>query len=132
MTLTTLLLIALCALLFYLFNELEDAAVRDHFAGKLQKWNVSNSWTNKWAAPWPQPAHRRWYYFGYKPAYRERFAYSSTLLVWLTDAEHFFQCCKFRCIEIALFLISWQIALAWIAGKAIMAFVKEVFIKAIK
>jgi hypothetical protein len=51
-------------------------------------WNPAVSWKNKWAQPFSQPAENKWYYFGFVPPYKERFPYSSTIFVWLTDGWH--------------------------------------------
>lgn len=64
-------------------------------------WNPQVSWKNKWAQPYPQPATHEWYYFGFYPEYKERFPYSSTIFVFLTDAWH-----------LAKFLMLWFIMFA--------------------
>ena len=51
-------------------------------------WNPEESWKFKWVYPLQSPTPK-WYYFGFLPRYEERFPYSSTILVWLTDAWHF-------------------------------------------
>jgi hypothetical protein len=51
-------------------------------------WNPQVSWKNKWAQPFSQPPEDKWYYFGFVPPYKERFPYSSTIFVFLTDAWH--------------------------------------------
>lgn len=43
-----------------------------------------------------------WYYFGYLPRYKERFPYSSTALVFLTDAWHLFKALMLMCIMLAV------------------------------
>jgi hypothetical protein len=51
-------------------------------------WNVRQSWKNQWEQPL-QPSTKYWYYFGlYKPRYQEKYPFSSTFLVWTTDAWH--------------------------------------------
>jgi len=51
-------------------------------------WDVSKSWKNQWKQPM-QPSYSDWYYFGlYKPRYQENYPFSSTFLVWTTDAWH--------------------------------------------
>jgi len=50
-------------------------------------WDVKQSWKNMWK--WPLEPFTSWYYFGlYKPRYKEKFPYSTTFLVWATDAWH--------------------------------------------
>jgi hypothetical protein len=67
-------------------------------------WNPEVSWQNKWAQPFPQPAEDKWYYFGFTPRYKERFPYSSTIFVWLTDAWHLFKAIMLTCIMAAIVL----------------------------
>ena len=90
------------------------SGVIDAHMDKLKVWNNSvwknlskDNWFYKWAGPgdswknkWklddkgkliPQK-NRPWYYLQiYKPEHQERFPYSSTFLVFTTDAWHFFQ-----------------------------------------
>lgn len=59
-------------------------------------FNKEHSWKNKWALTPTKGIVRNykrpWYYLGlYKPKYIERFPYSSTLLVSLTDGWHMIQ-----------------------------------------
>jgi len=67
-------------------------------------WNPEVSWQNKWAQPFPQPAENKWYYFGFPPRYKERFPYSSTIFVWMTDAWHLFKAIMLTCIMAAIVL----------------------------
>lgn len=65
-------------------------------------WNPQVSWKNKWAQPYPQPATHEWYYFGFYPEYKERFPYSSTIFVFLTDAWHLAKFLMLLCISLAI------------------------------
>lgn len=77
----------------------------------------SESWKNKWKwEPLAQNGYKRqsvrvryeqidkpWYYFGlFKPEYKEKFPYSSTILVFLTDEWHWKKWLCFTCIELAI------------------------------
>ena len=79
------------------------------------KW-AGGSWKNKWKC-YPngsviQNTKRLWYYLWlYKPPLKERFAYSSTLLVFTTDAWHFFQMCWRVAITLAVVFYSPVITL---------------------
>jgi hypothetical protein len=53
-------------------------------------WNPQLSWKYKWKMPL-QPPIKKWYYFGVYPQYEERFPYSSTIFVFITDAWHLFK-----------------------------------------
>jgi hypothetical protein len=65
------------------------------------KFNPENTWRNKWKMYYLKHipccqvykyVKPHWWYFGlYKPQYEERFLYSSTLLVFLTDWFHAIQ-----------------------------------------
>lgn len=51
-------------------------------------WDVRQSWKNQWKQPLQQSTNA-WYYFGlYKSRYQENYPFSSTFLVWTTDAWH--------------------------------------------
>ena len=65
-------------------------------------WNPLKSWENKWAEPFPQKMMPYWYYFKVYPRYKEKFPYSSTVFVWLTDAWHVFKMCMLLCIMLAV------------------------------
>ena len=65
--------------------------------------NKDKSWGNKYFSPLNR-YQKKWYYFGFvKPAYKERFPFSSTLFVFTTDYWHRMQ---------FLFLNSWMVALS--------------------
>jgi hypothetical protein len=125
----------LCGLFFYLFNELEDECVRNTWNTKyknLNKWlNQKTSWTNKYKEGLI-PYKFKWYHFGIYPKYEEKFIYSSTLLVWTTDGEHFFQFLKivFICIGFASIGI-WN-GILCLAGILVFGLIKELFIKNIQ
>ena len=57
--------------------------------------NSGVSWKNKWKLDADgnliEYTAKDWWYFGVYPKYQERYTYSSTLFVWMTDAEHLFQ-----------------------------------------
>jgi len=86
----TLFLILACSFVFRFFRELEDEIAR----GNMKNWtffpNSDEGWTTKWKYPF-QDYSKRWYHFGIHPKHAERFAFSSTIFVFLTDAEHFYQ-----------------------------------------
>lgn len=66
-------------------------------------WNPEISHFNKWKLSSQTKRHikdngKQWWYFGlYTPKYMERFPYSSTILVFLTDAFHLFQFLYKKC-----------------------------------
>ena len=64
-------------------------------------WNPEESWKFKWVYPL-QPSTPKWYYFGFLPRYEERFPYSSTILVWLTDAWHFIKALMLLAIVVSI------------------------------
>lgn len=68
-----------------------------------QYWDPKTSWIYKWKYPL-QPAPKRWYYFGFQPRHEERFPYSSTIFVWLTDAWHLFKALMLACLMSAMVL----------------------------
>lgn len=65
-----------------------DLSGADKFVGKDYTKNSSYTSDNKWSLPY-EKGKRTWYYLWlYKPDYVERFWYSSTALVFLTDYWH--------------------------------------------
>jgi len=66
-------------------------------------WNPQESWKWKWADPLQSP-EKNWWYFGFYPRYKERFPYSSTIFVWVTDAWHFIKALMILCIVYAIVL----------------------------
>jgi hypothetical protein len=62
----------------------------------------SSEWKNKyqldkWYNPVSLESKNHWWYFGlYKPAYAEKFPFSSTALVFLTDRWHAYQMLTYR------------------------------------
>ncbi len=87
---TYLIYITFLAFIFRFFRELEDETVRKPERNWAFKPNSEQGWTAKWQYPL-QEYQPRWYHFGLKPKHKERFPFSSTLLVPFTDAEHFYQ-----------------------------------------
>jgi hypothetical protein len=66
-------------------------------------WNPKMSWIYKWSSPIKQgSAPKRWYHFGMTPQRPERFPYSSTIFVALTDAWHLFKSIMLLCIMVSL------------------------------
>lgn len=70
-------------LLFAIYG-LSEATMDNIAHGKI-KW--FGDWTSKYKKPFVKGSH--WYYFGlYKPRYKERFPFSTSILVCLTDGWH--------------------------------------------
>ncbi len=131
-----------------LFRELMEHSRDDKwsfkggFLGKLafRFFNTGNkgkgdAWKNKWKKDErgePIPCIKSpWYYLGvYKPKYVERFVFSSTFLVWLTDAEHLFQFLGELAIVIALYFAAGtsQVAVAGVFGFMLLGAFKELFL----
>lgn len=148
-------LVMLTGFLFNLFNEFEDESVRNNFSGRLEWLNQHGSWKRKWKMRGNStiefiPSYvkvlwfqfpRKWWYFGVYPENVERFLYSSTIFVFLTDPEHALQFLKHRMIEasllVAVFYFSYAgayfylIPVSWFVGVKLFSFVKERFLKAI-
>jgi hypothetical protein len=122
-----LIFISICGFLAYLCSELEEWTNRGH---NFAIWPNSNeAWTAKYHYPLQKPQSKWYYLWFYKPKNRERFIYSSTLLVWITDGEHLFQFLKYRSIEAAFLIIGWQYLIAFLIGEIIARIIKELFIK---
>lgn len=72
-------------------------------------WDPQQSWKWKWCMPL-QPPDPKWYYFGFLPRYKERFPYSSTIFVWVTDAWHFIKALMILAIVLSIVLYTPIIA----------------------
>lgn len=72
-------------------------------------WDPQQSWKWKWATPLQSP-DPKWYYFGFLPRYKERFIYSSTIFVWVTDAWHFIKALMILAIVCSIVLYTPIIA----------------------
>jgi hypothetical protein len=112
-----LLLEAFAGLLYYLFNELEDECIRNTWDNHKQFLNTNLSWRNKWAEG---------------STTIPRFWGSTTFFVFVTDGEHLFQWLKNIFILLGIGLISWQFMLAFLGGRLVMSFLKEMFFEKIK
>jgi hypothetical protein len=69
-------------------------------------WNKGKSWRNKWADPLIDGGKPWYYLWAYKPKYKEKFPYSSTFLVYLTDGWHLLKFVKIRLSILSVFLFS--------------------------
>jgi len=128
----TLLYIAIAGLFYMLFNELEDESIKNRWTWGAWYLNTGESWKNKYDLDSKgklKPYIKKWYHFGIHPAYAERFPYSTTLFVFITDGEHLFQFVKNIAILAGLLIIGWQVAAAWLAGSKAGSFIKELIKK---
>ena len=126
LNMTTLIIIMAIAFIFRYFRELEDETVRKPERNWAFFPNSDNGSTAKWKYPL-QDYSPKWYHFGIKPKYKERFPYSSTVFVFLTDAEHFYQFVQTICLWVIVFLSqgSWYSLGAFVLGLMIAQVVKE-------
>ena len=126
---TTIILLFIVAFAFRYFRELEDETVRKPERNWAFRPNSKQGWTAKWKYPL-QDYQKKWYHFGLKPKHEERFPFSSTLLVWLTDAEHFYQFIQtisLVCIVgFSAMLPAWQALATLLAGLAAAQIAKEI------
>ena len=129
--------IILITILVGMVNALKDTSALGRF--KRDWWNKGRSWKRKWKlAPSEQVAikntQRLWYYFGvYKPNYVEKFPYSSTILVSLTDGWHLLQQIQFSLIflgkAILLFDDPLNILISFIVMKTLFSLSFEIVYK---
>lgn len=84
------------------FKGLMDISGRDGFENDW--FNKSKSWTNKYK-PGLIPNYKHWYYLGFiTTKYKEKFIFSSTALVFITDGWHLLQFFFLNTITIAFAL----------------------------
>lgn len=123
-------MIIILALAFRMLREIEDLLARGKWVNKsllkLRKGEPKNRGdTAKWA--WPlEPYEPKWYHFGFYPNHKERFPFSSTFFVWLTDEEHIIQFAQtvFLLLIAALLGGFWYVALGLILGQMIKEWLK--------
>lgn len=138
--------ILLCCFTAAAFRELMEHSRDDKFDSSFWgNWftihflNTGNkgkgeSWLNKWKLDDegnPIPCIKApWYYLGlFRPEYEERFIFSSTFFVFLTDAEHLFQflsTCS-ACIAVGFAANSVESSVIAFTGFVSLGFVKEIF-----
>ena len=94
--------------------------VAAYFKGKMDTIMFRGrniGWKNKWKLTvdgrLKYYKQKDWYYFGHYPLYEEKFPYSSTILVCLTDAWHKHQFFMLRAFYLALSIqmVPWYLAL---------------------
>ena len=105
-----LLLIALFGVCFALCRELSEHAKENNFTDWGKWWNTGTSWTNKheWGHRLNLP---KWVF--------------KTVVVWTTDAEHFFQLISFLFAIAAVYIGgTWQYALAFYIGAQALGAIK--------
>lgn len=138
---TKIIIIFLLSFFYRLFREMEDESILNGWKKdysllgiKFRKsWlNSGESWRNKWRLnssgnliPY---RGKDWWYFGVYPNYKERFTYSSTIFVWMTDAEHLFQSIQVLIFHSAFFVWDWRLGIVAIIGTYLFTFIKERFI----
>jgi len=106
-------LLLLFILLLAIFNALMDWSSEGLFESDY--WNKNQGWWRKYKIiPITIDTiinknisfyeyKNKWYHFGFAPRYEEKFIYSTTILVFLTDGWHLLQ---------FLFHTTWQLAIA--------------------
>lgn len=131
---TFLILSFIAAFCFRYLRELEDEIARKNRPNKsLLKLRKGESLFDgslaKWYLPF-RPYTPRWYHFGIRCNHRERFPFSSTLFVFITDTEHFYQFLQtisiIAAVTVASF-VSWYLSLtAFVSGLIVAQIVKEI------
>ena len=106
-------IVALFGFLFAMFRELSEHAKEGNFDGYPDWWNTPKSWVNKheWSLP-------------LLPEWLNRWLFNSPL-VWLTDAEHFFQFFSMLSVVSGIWILAgWQYALVFYLGNLLAGAVK--------
>ena len=113
------------AFMFRFIRELEDETVRKPERNWAFKPNSEQGWTAKWQYPL-QDYKPKWYHFGLKHKHVERFPFSSTVFVWVTDAEHLYQFVQTICLWAFAYITGgWMVLAAFVFGLMIAQVVKE-------
>lgn len=72
------------------------------------------------------PPRNNWYYRFYGIRYREKFLFSASLLVWLTDGHHFLQFWMFNFMATAI-CSTWNIGNQVVTWLAVRVFISLIF-----
>lgn len=124
-------LIIIFGFIYYIFNELEDECRGNTWKIFPNILNSENTWKNKWKLDENNnltPYKSKWYHFGINPHNEEKFPYSSTIFVSITDSEHLFQGIKNLAIYIGFWVIGFKYFIMFFIGKNLASFVKEKFL----
>ena len=122
----SLLIYTALAFIFRYFRELEDETVRKPERNWAFKPNGEQGWTAKWQYPL-EDYIPKWYHFGIKPKHKERFPYSSTVFVFITDAEHFYQFIQSICLWVFAYMVGgWMVLAAFVGGLMLAQVAKEI------
>lgn len=100
---------AVLAFLFAGFRELSEHGKEGAFVGYPDWWNTPKASQNKynWNGRLPE-----WVF--------------SSILVWTTDAEHFFQMMSLLCVLSIIYVLGgWQLALTAYFAQALFGFLKS-------
>lgn len=127
-----LIVILISGFLFMLFNELEDECIRNTWKGKFSKWNSKNSWKNKWKLDSQENLMSyipKWYHFGVRMSFEERYPFGSTLFVGFSDAEHFFQMMKILSVCLGFSTFGVLPTITFFCGHLILGIAKETIFK---
>jgi len=115
--LQTAFLIALCAFSFVMFRELSEHSTENKYKGFPDWWNTKISHVNKdnWGPK----------FLPFLPKKISIFLFR-TVLVWTTDAEHFFQLLSLFCILAIVFILgTWQLVLVAYLAQTLAGFLKS-------
>jgi len=111
-------ILALYGFLFTTFRELMEHAKEDGFKGWPDWWNTSKAWVNKY----------RWgsKYLPFLPQKVSKWIFFSPL-VWVTDAEHFFQVLSTISVLLALLASEGNLngVLWFYGGNVLSGLIKE-------
>jgi hypothetical protein len=104
-----------CFILFGLFEAVMDK-LQFHYKRSIFKnyqstwWDPKNSWKNKWKNGDKEQG--------------ERFLFSSTIFVFVTDAWHFFKFLRNICMHSGIFFLALEFCNVWWAvGYALLTYV---------
>jgi hypothetical protein len=122
----------IASLFYYILNELEDECKKNTWKKNKKYLNSNLSWKNKWKlkdGELIRYTKRKWYHFGTYPKYEEKFPFSSTMFVFVTDGEHLFQFLKNIMLLGVFLFIDLYIGIAFFIGKSLGGFIKEKFLQ---
>lgn len=88
----------------FIINAFMDLSSQN-VLGKTNYWNKSKSSVLKYKSP-IEIYSKKWYHFGIEPKYKEKFPYSTTWFVFLTDGWHLLKFFFINCFMLIIFILS--------------------------
>lgn len=96
----------ICVVLWGVFKALSDLSSEGD-TNLPEEWRKGLTWQNKWVYPLEPNTRPKWWYLGFPPPHQERFLYSSTWLVSLSDGFHLVE--TLRALSVVGIILTYEV-----------------------